>query len=732
MTFDASKRKFFKTTVGATAAVSALSMFPPSIRRALAIEASNATGTIQDVKHVVLLMLENRSFDGYFGTFPGVRGFGDRFPIPLANGKSVFHQTRSDGSEELPYHLDTTLGNAQRAGSTPHSWPNCQAAWDHGRMNKWPSAKQPLSMGYYEAAEVPFHRALADAFTLCDNYHCSMHAGTIPNRLFFWTGTNGPSGDNVSVVMNEWNDGADVGPSTEGWTWTTYADRLQAAGVSWKVYQNIPDNFGCNEMMSFRHWRAEIEKMPADRQVTNQGGPAYNPAIDDLYSPLAKGFGNTMPDGGFLQSLRDDVMNGTLPEVSWIIPPAAYSEHPGPSSPAKGAWYIQAALDALTQSPEVWSKTVFLVTYDENDGFFDHMPTPSAPSRNDDGTLAGKSTLSDAQMAFEYYTYPPATPKQLTADGKPYGPGMRVPMWVISPWSRGGWVNSQVFDHTSALRFLEQRFGVVEPNISAFRRAVCGDLTSTLNFVSPNSATLPTLPGRTTKTDADGLTAWQEAQPAIAIPTQQTLAQQAPGTRPSRALPYELHTSAREETRENRVRLLFANASTGQTAAVFHVYDKLHLDRIPRRYVVEAGKSLDDAWDVSADSGQYDLWVLGPNGYHRAFAGDLMRAAGAQPEIQVCYVPCDDPQVQVKLHNNGSQACTFTVQAMAYRNDGPWTATVEAGQVGELSWPITDSGQWYDFAVSCDGYAAFQRRFAGRMETGKDAVSDPAMGQVDA
>ena len=136
----------------------------------------------------------------------------------------MFHQTRSDGTEELPYHLDTTLGNAQRAGSTPHSWPNCQAAWDHGRMNKWPSAKQPLSMGYYENAEVPFHRALADAFTLCDHYHCAMHAGTIPNRLFFWTGTNGPSGDNVSVVMNEMNDGADVGPSTEGWTWTTYAD----------------------------------------------------------------------------------------------------------------------------------------------------------------------------------------------------------------------------------------------------------------------------------------------------------------------------------------------------------------------------------------------------------------------------------------------------------------------------------------------------------------------------
>ncbi|KAG0927279.1 hypothetical protein G6F32_012934 [Rhizopus arrhizus] len=250
---------------------------------------------------------------------------------------------------------------------------------------------------------------------------------------------------------------------------------------------------------------------------------------------------------------------------------AAGSEHPGPSSPAQGAAYTARVLDALTADPEVWSRTALLLMFDENDGFFDHMPTPSAPSRNDDGSLAGKSTLTDAEMAFEYFTYPPATPKQQTAAGQPFGPGMRVPMWVISPWSRGGWVNSQVFDHTSALRFLEQRFGVVEPNISAFRRAVCGDLTSTLNFGAPNSAALPTLPGRTTKTDADGLTTWQEAQPAIAVPTQQTLAKQAPGTRPSRALPYELHTSAREDARENRVRLLFANASSSQAAAVFHV-----------------------------------------------------------------------------------------------------------------------------------------------------------------
>ncbi|XQU71673.1 hypothetical protein OJJOAM_004462 [Cupriavidus sp. H18C1] len=486
MTFNPSKRQFLKASLGTGAAAAVLASFPPSIRRALAIEAHNATGTIKDVKHVVMVMLENRSFDSYFGTFKGVRGYGDRFPIPLRNGRTALYQTDANGNILTPYHLDESIGNAQRAGGTPHNWADSQAAWDHGRMDRWPVAKQPLSMGYYDEAEVTFQRALADAFTLCDAYHCGIHTGTIANRLFYWTGSNGPTGDNVAVTVNEFNGGADVGPSTEGWTWDTYADRLQAAGVSWKVYQNIPDNFGCNQMMSFRHWRAEMEKMPAGRQVSNTNAPGFNPpydpAIDDRYSPFAKGFCNTMADGGFLQSLRDDVQNGRLPEVSWIIPPAEFSEHPGPSSPAKGGWYVQAILDALTSDPEVWSKTALIINYDENDGFFDHLPPPTAPSRNPDGTVAGKSTLSDAQMAFEYHDYQPATPKQPARDGRPYGPGPRVPMWIVSPWSRGGWVNSEVFDHTSVIRFLEARFGVMEPQISPYRRAVCGGPDQRVQF----------------------------------------------------------------------------------------------------------------------------------------------------------------------------------------------------------------------------------------------------------
>ncbi len=731
MTFNPSKRKFLRSSLGTAAAAATLSTFPPSIRRALAIEANNATGTIQDVKHVVMVMLENRAFDSYFGTFKGVRGYGDRHPIPLANGRNVFYQTDALGNTVTPYHLDVAKGNAQRAGGTPHTWPDAQAAWDHGRMNKWPSAKTPLSMSYFENTEVPFHRALADAFTLCDAYHCSMHTGTIPNRLFYWTGTNGPSGSNVAAMVNEFNGGNDVGPSSQGWTWTTYADRLEAAGVPWKVYQTLNDNFGCNELMCFRHWRAAIESMPVARRPVALPAisPAYDPTIDDALSPLAKGFGNTMPDG-FLQTFRDDVQNGTLPSVSWIVAPSTYSEHPGPSSPAQGGWYIQQVLDALTANPDVWSKTVLLINYDENDGFFDHLPPPSAPSRNPDGTLAGASTLSDADMAFEYFNYTPATSNQLTMDGKPFGPGPRVPLWVISPWSRGGWVNSQTFDHTSTLLFLEKRFGVREPQIGAYRRAVCGDLTSAFNFVNPNKERIPTLAGRTTKVAVDTLVKTQAAMPAIPVPAAASLPVQEAGSRPSRALPYELHTTARTDA-SGTVTLLFANNSTNGVGAVFHVYDKLHLDSIPRRYVVEAGKSLDGLWSTAADTGRYNLWVLGPNGYHREFIGDTKEQSTAGGvEVQVCYALCDPPQVQVKLYNRGTKAANFSVSATAYRTDGPWSARVEVGQVGELNWAVGESGGWYDLVINCDAAPAFQRRFAGRIENGKDSVSDPAMGQA--
>lgn len=716
------RRTFLKNAGMASAALAGL---PDSIQRALAIPAHDKHRSIRDVEHIVILMQENRSFDMYFGSLRGVRGFGDRFTIPLPDGRSVWHQLDAEGQPVLPYHLDGSQGNAQRFSGTPHSWADGQAAWDGGRIEQWARYKTPASMGYFLQPELPFQWALANAFTICDAYHCSMHTGTNSNRMFLWTGTNGPGGAGVATVNNEWDS---IGPSTQGYAWKTYPERLQEAGVSWITYQWMPDNFGDNPLAGFRQYRLANER--SGKPVSNDGpSPAYDPASDDIGNPLYKGIANTLPDGGYLAQFRDDIRNGKLPQVSWIVAPAAYSEHPGPSSPVQGAWYIQETLDALTAVPEVWSKTVLFINFDENDGYFDHVPSPSAPSINPDGTPAGKTTLPQRELALEYFNHPnpPGTTGQPQPDGRVYGPGVRVPMYVISPWSRGGWVNSEVFDHSSVIRFIEKRFGVREPNIGGFRRAVCGDLTSAFNFANPNGEQLPALAGRRSRDEADQLRAAQALLPPIQPPADPRLPRQESGVRPSRALPYELHVSARTRERQGFVRLLFANR--GEAGAVFHVYDRLHLDRLPRRFAVEAGKQLDDDWDVFADGGRYDLWVLGPNGLHRHFQGDVgrLRAGGSpDPEIRVGYAPRRG-DLHLKLRNDGERACTFTVTAKAYRNDGPWRVKVRGGDEEELQWNVEASGCWYDFEVRCDADDRYLRRFAGRMETGAHSVSDPAV-----
>ncbi|MGJ7613330.1 MULTISPECIES: phosphocholine-specific phospholipase C [unclassified Variovorax] len=733
-----SRRRFITGTATTSAAALALSAFPPAIRRALAIPANNITGTIQDVEHIVILMQENRSFDHYFGTLMGVRGFGDRFTIPLPKGLTVWQQSDAKGDERLPHHLDSRKGNAQRGEGNNHAWNDGQNAWDGGRIVQWPKfkdvekeGKTPTSMAYFKEAEVPFQFALANAFTLCDGYHCSMHTGTNSNRLFHWTGTNGPTGAGVASVNNEWSV---IEGSANGYEWKTYPERLQEAKVSWIVYQNMPDNFTDNPLVGFRQYRRANEASGKPVSSTpNTTSPAYDPASDDVGNPLYKGIANTMPDGGFLEQFRQDIKNGKLPQVSWIIAPEAYSEHPDKSSPVQGGWYIQETLDALTAVPEVWSKTVLLVNFDENDGYFDHCPSPAAPSLNLDGTMAGKTTLPDADLAVERFTHPkpPGSISQPGPDGRVYGPGMRVPMYIVSPWSRGGWVNSQVFDHTSVLRFIEARFGVKETNISPFRRAVCGDLTSAFNFATPNNEALPTLAGRMSKGDAEKLRKDQEALKQVALPVDQQFPRQATGTRPSRALPYELHVSGRCDALSGQMRLVFKN--TGKAAAVFHVYDKLHLERLPRRYMVEPGKTLDDAWAAATDDfGLYDLWVLGPNGFHRHFMGNLeaLRTSAANPEVRVCY-DIANGNVHLQMLNSGERGCKFTIRAVAYRVDGPWEASVAGGATAEQLWALSTSGQWYDFDVTCDADPVYYRRFAGRVETGRHSVSDPAMGMTE-
>jgi phospholipase C len=420
-------RRSVLTTATALSGIAAAGVLPASLRKAIAATPTGIRGKLADIEHIVILMQENRSFDHYFGTMPGVRGFRDPTAIKLPSGKSVFYQpdsSRADGYL-TPFHLDTKTTAAQVVTSLDHGWATQHQAWDNGAMDDWVAAKTDFTMGYYTQDDIPFHWALAKAFTLCDNYHCSVLSSTDPNRLYMWTGMIDPNGTGGGPVIS--NDEA------VNLSWTTYPERLEAAGISWQVYQE-EDNYDDNALEWFTQF---------DQASTS--------------SPLWQRGMQTRPAGWF----EADARAGRLPQVSWLVAPSAQTEHPD-YMPAAGAEYIAQKLDAIASNEDLWRKTLFILTYDENDGYFDHVVPPTAP----------------AGTAGEY------------VEGLPIGLGFRVPCTLISPWTAGGNVYSGTLDHTSLIRIIETRFGVREPNISAWRRATCGDFTQALRF-SGRSADWP-------------------------------------------------------------------------------------------------------------------------------------------------------------------------------------------------------------------------------------------------
>ncbi|AIP49327.1 phospholipase C, phosphocholine-specific [Burkholderia pseudomallei MSHR5858] len=504
-----SRRRFLHTVAQSAGAAAALTVFPESIRRALAIPAASRTGTLRDVEHIVVFMQENRSFDHYFGHLRGVRGYNDRFPIPLPNGKPVWYQPSkaNPGKPVLPFRLNTLTTSAQCIGDLDHSWYKTHAAIDGGRYDQWPANKTDMTMGYHVREDIPFHYALADAFTVCDNYFCSLPGPTHPNRSYLMTGTVDPTGRYGGPLLDnsDYVDG-DVPPKYDLLTWTTYPERLEANGISWQIYQQgttgadpLNGNYGTNILQNFANF---INAKP--------GSSLYRRA----------------QTARTLDDLKADVLANKLPQVSWLLPPAAFSEHPR-YTPAYGANYTSQILDALTSNPDVWRKTVLFIMYDENDGFFDHVVPPQPATTR----AQGLSTVTvDGEI---HDVVNPGRGGSYTADGLPYGLGPRVPMTVVSPWTKGGFVCSQVFDHTSVIRFIAARFGIDEPNITPWRRAVCGDLTSAFDFRTPD-ATLPPLPDTSGyRSIADQLCS---TKPAPAVPAAPSpVDPQEPGVRPARA-----------------------------------------------------------------------------------------------------------------------------------------------------------------------------------------------------
>ncbi len=687
------RRHFLKFAAASAGAA----MLPQVIRDALAVEPAVVTGTIQDVQHVVILMQENRSFDHYLGALRGVRGFDDPRTIPLPGGRSVWQQPDEPGGKRftMPFRLDTDTTAAQCLADIDHSWKGSHALWKH--HDAWIKVKGPFCMGHFTRADLPFYYALADAFTVCDAYHCSIFGPTNPNRMHMFAGTSGLTvGDGGAQAVDNKDDGnwtADMSkdkPDFAGYAWTTYAERLQAAGVSWKVYQEY-DNYGDNSLPWFRNFRG-----------LDRSSPLYQRGRACVEGSNA-GNKDTSRGEHLLAAFRRDVEAGTLPQVSWLVPPYIMSEHPA-ATPAYGESLTARFLEILAANPAVWSKTVFIVNYDENGGFFDHAPIPLPATER---TL-GLSTVDTTGESYQ---------------GVPVGLGPRVPMFVISPWSKGGWVNSEVFDHTSTIRFLEKRFGVIDPNISAWRRAVCGDLGSTLEFAKPDRA-WPTLP------DTSGHIGDADASCKLAsprVPKTHALPRQEPGQRPARALPYALHVHGRVDAAAGKIRLDFVNTGAAGVAVNVHAPER---GDGPWFYTIESNKQLSDHWDAaSATAGTYDLRAFGPNGFLREFRGDL-RLAGeghAQPDVQADYDVAGG-RIVLRLRNTGSAACTLTVRPNRYSAEPPRTHTLAAGATLDDAWSILGSGHWYDLAINSDSDAGFLRRLAGHVESGQASVSDPAFG----
>jgi len=665
---DRRRRRFLQMATASAGGLAAISLLPEPLRQALAAPATGGSGDLTDVKHVVIFMQENRSFDHYYGGLRGVRGFGDRVPAPLPGGaRNVWQQPYSGNADGylLPFRMNTTTTSAICASAPAMNYPVDTAIFNKGRFDAWNTAREAgLGMGHFERADLPFYYALADAFTICDHYFAATLTQTNPNRLHAMSGSNGLSVGQAAVLDNTEPGG--------GFTWTTYAERLEQAGVSWKVYQEN-NNFDDNALAWFKPFKQ-----------ARPGTPLHD-----------KGMA-TVPD--MVAAFAQDIANDTLPQVSWIVAADYLSEHAS-FKPAYGEDLSARLLAALAANPAVWAKTVFILNYDENGGFFDHVPPPTPPASANDG-------LSTVSVTGEI------------SNGLPIGLGFRVPLLVVSPWTRGGWVCSEVFDHTSVLRFLEKRFGVMEPNISAWRRAVCGDLLSAFDFSGSNHG-WPGLPSTTGYTAAADLQC--KSLPAPGIPALQAMPVQEAGTRPARALPYTLRADGRVDATTGRYWIDFHN--DGAAGAVFQVYAANRSDG-PWRYTVEAGKQLSDYWSAARyTQGVYDLEAHGPNGFLRQWRGSVATGMGAAPEVTATYDGALR-RLHLAIANTGGAGCTVTV-SNAYVSGDVRIYSVAAGATVHDTWALDRNANWYDLSVTVAELGGFWRRLAGHVEDGLPSQSEP-------
>ncbi|WP_316799169.1 phosphocholine-specific phospholipase C [Pedobacter frigidisoli] len=787
-----SRREFLKKAALFAGTTGMANTLPGSILKAMSINADPGT-TFYDAEHIVFLMQENRSFDHMFGKMKGVRGFNDPHPHIQPDGNKVWLQKDGQGYTYAPFHIDINKTKITWQGGLPHSWNDQVAARNGGRYDKWLPVKTPMTLAYYNRNDIPFYYQLADAFTVCDQHFCSSLTGTTPNRLFFFTGTiRGEKSENKVAVVN--NDQAES-QNDVFVDWPTFQELLEDNGIDWRIYQNelwtsrlpageVDDwlgNYGDNPIeyisrhnvklsayfrqngdktvkpaLSAAEVQARYDKL--SQREKNLIDKAFQTNISEKdYLDLApfsfkNDLGKTetinLPKGDIFHQFRKDVDMGKLPAVSWLVAPQKFSDHT--SSPLYGTWYVSEALDILTKNPEVWKKTIFILTYDENDGYFDHHPPFVVPNPGD--PASGK--VSDG-INF-------ATDFELKK-GSPIGLGYRVPMVIASPWSKGGFVNSQVFDHTSSLMFMEKWLSkksaktIKSNNISDWRRHICGDLTSA--FRPYNGETVPspeslkrenvvtsiinaknkpaqTGPVALNKTEVNKVNTLESfsKQNSVYAPVQEQ------GVKPACALPYQLAVDARLVNSQleitfkalktpfgNEIETVGAPFTMNTIASFKGVIGKTWA------YAVKAGDTITDRISIEDfDDHVYDFRITGPNGFYRHFMGD-----SKNPEIEIKASPEQSGLVNKKNTGNliftikNDSTLPLTLQIIDNKfKAAKQNISLKAKSVSTVPVNLSGSAHWYDFSILQSGNPVFKHRYAGKVETGAITTTDPFMGDV--
>ena len=525
-------------------------------------------------------------------------------------------------------------------------------------------------MAYLTRDDIPFHYALADAFTVCDAYHCSFIGATDPNRYYMLSGHVGNDGKGGGPVL---------GNQEPGYGWTTYAERLEQAGVSWKVYQDIGDgldaagnwgwiddayrgNYGDNSLLYFNKYRN-----------AKPGDPLYDKARTGT---------NAKAGDGYFDLLKADVKAGKLPQVSWIAAPEAFTEHPNWPVELRRLVHLAGPGRAHLQPRGVEQDRPVHHVRRERRLLRPRRPAvrPRRPPRRACPPWTPRSTTSRATRTY--------------AAGH-YGLGQRVPMIVVSPWSTGGFVNSEVFDHTSIIRFMEQRFGVQEPNISPWRRAVCGDLTSAFDFGRQghrpgDAARTPTATSRRTTT---GTPTTCPRPPANAAPAQ------AGAGLPARA-PAAVRPAGGRRRRRPRPASSRSPSAAAPRRARASTSGRGNRTDGPWTYTTEAGKKLSDTWNTDVLQGRVRPVGVRPERLPARLQGPRQDGGprGDRPPRQGERQPQADPEER-------AAAPTANLTVTNAYGGAAETFKVKAGGTVEHTVDLRASKRWYDVTVKSDADA---------------------------